>query len=369
MSGKLKDEHSVTSCSERSMSSLVRASIPRRLTSLLSASIAMAILACSSDRTTEPSTELSLDVVAGGRYTIVDLGTLTGPNSSATDLNGVGQVVGWSQIVRSDGSLQNNPFIWKDGVMKDRHVRLRAGPNYPLAINGAGQFVGTKPFGLYYFRAFIWNKGVVTELGVLRGDWYQGCCSKAAGINSAGQVAGTSDLDGDTGVVHPFMWQNGVMTDLGFEGFSTGINDAGLVVGTSYTSGGGFIWSNGSVRFIGNFAPTAINEAIQLAGSISTPTGQRAALWQDGVVRDLGTLGGARSIAYGINDLGQVVGMSLNAAGKERAFLWDGTSMINLGTLGGTASRAYAINRAGRIVGESKTTSGVTHATLWQPNQ
>jgi probable HAF family extracellular repeat protein len=322
-------------------------------------------VACTSEQVSEPSAaEPSLAVVGGGRYTITDLGTLGGPTSRAFDLNGVGQVAGSSEILRSDGFLQSNPFVWKDGVMKDRHVRLQV--PYPVLINRAGQIAGTKASGRY-FQAFILDHGVVTGLGVLRGYW-AGCCSRAAGINSMGQVVGTSDLNGDSGTEHPFMWQNGQMTDLGFEGVGTDINDAGQVVGYSY-SDGGFIWSNNSVRYISGFTPMAINEKTQLAGYISTPSGPHAALWENNVVKDLGTLGGTRSVAYGINDLGQVVGMSVNAAGKDRAFIWDGTSMINLGTLGGTASTAYAINRAGRIVGESRTASGVTHAALWQPNR
>ena len=46
-------------------------------------------------------------------------------------------------------------------------------------------------------------------------------------------------------------------------------------------------------------------------------------------MRDIGTLGGAISAAYGINDHGQVVGESLIATGENRAFLYEaGTDTI-----------------------------------------
>ncbi|MBN2137085.1 MAG: hypothetical protein JW720_04710 [Sedimentisphaerales bacterium] len=81
---------------------------------------------------------------------------------------------------------------------------------------------------------------------------------------------------------------------------------------------------------------------------------------------DLGTLGGSYSRAYGINELGRIVGTSQTAGGQLHAFAWDDeVGMIDIGTLGGSASTAYAINRAGRVVGSARTASGELHAFLW----
>jgi probable HAF family extracellular repeat protein len=78
-------------------------------------------------------------------------------------------------------------------------------------------------------------------------------------------------------------------------------------------------------------------------------------------------VGGSRSEAQDINDIGLVVGNSYTTGDAEyRATLWNGSGPIDLGTLGGTNSVAHAINVAGIVVGYSGTSGNTaTHATLW----
>ena len=83
-----------------------------------------------------------------------------------------------------------------------------------------------------------------------------------------------------------------------------------------------------------------------------------AFLWQKGLIRDLGTLGGTFSQAYGVNDLGQVVGISTipgsETTHETRAFLWQNGTMVDLleVTRGFTAlAAARKINEAGQLVG------------------
>jgi len=83
-------------------------------------------------------------------------------------------------------------------------------------------------------------------------------------------------------------------------------------------------------------------------------------------VVDLGTLpGGSISNAYGVNDHGQVVGVSNRSASLTHAFLWTkSTGMKDLGTLGGNVSSAQAINDAAQIVGQGQTSLSTAHAFL-----
>jgi ELWxxDGT repeat protein/probable HAF family extracellular repeat protein len=81
---------------------------------------------------------------------------------------------------------------------------------------------------------------------------------------------------------------------------------------------------------------------------------------------DLGTLGGIDATPTGINDRGQVVGLSATVTGDTHAFLWQVGHMTDLGTLGGTFSEAYIINAEGEIAGGATTPGGDEHPVVWK---
>ncbi len=78
-----------------------------------------------------------------------------------------------------------------------------------------------------------------------------------------------------------------------------------------------------------------------------------APLYHVTILPTLGSQSGLYSYAYGINDSGQIVGMSDTDNFEEHAFVYAGGTMHDLGTLGGSYSAAYAISNNGTVVGSS----------------
>jgi probable HAF family extracellular repeat protein len=99
--------------------------------------------------------------------------------------------------------------------------------------------------------------------------------------------------------------------------------------------------------------------------SLAKDQSSHAITYSNGVMTDLGTLGGVESNAFAINDSGQVAGFSYLASGNYHAFLTSGTAMLDLGTLGGANSFGDAMNSKGDVTGWAQTADGVQHAFLY----
>ena len=77
---------------------------------------------------------------------------------------------------------------------------------------------------------------------------------------------------------------------------------------------------------------------------------------------DLGTLGGDYSIALGINQLTEVVGLSKVASGELHAFKWtQSTGMVDLG-VSGSYNVGYSVDPFSSTVGYYRTPVGTLHA-------
>jgi len=205
----------------------------------------------------------------------------------------------------------------------------------------------------------------------------------AAGLASAVTLAGAADASAAATTY--------TVTDLGTLGYISssggGLNDAGVASGVSSLGTTvpvtpcpprygkpqhcvehpqhAFSYSNGVMTDLGtlggnNSSATALNATGTVVGSADTAAGaSHAFVDRSGVMTDLGTLDGATagSTALAVNDAGQVVGYSTAPGGTgDVAFLDSDGTMTDLGTIdGGTASVANGINDAGVVIGNSDT--------------
>ncbi len=225
----------------------------------------------------------------------------------------------------------------------------------------------------------------ILDLGVLSGDF----SSSAFGLNSSGQVVGTSQDAG--GATHGFLYSGGSMTNIGSLGgdtFGNAINAGGSIAGSAFSSSAGTFrafrtTAGGSVvagSDLGTFPGASsldsfaygINTSGQTVGYAYNGTTNHAyrTTASGGVTAgsDLGTLGGDNSYAFGINTSGQVAGYSnttpdLNGNSFTHAFRTSAAgAMTDLGTLGGSNSYATALNNAGQVIGYSDLADGSQHA-------
>jgi probable HAF family extracellular repeat protein len=173
----------------------------------------------------------------------------------------------------------------------------------------------------------------ITDLGTLPGN----SVSKASALNDAGESAGVSETP--TAAIAT-MFGGGKATSISTLGSSVSlanaINGSGEIAGwNSYNSNPNFdpqafLYSNGSMQ------------------NINSPS-----LFPSGTE------------AYGINNVGEVVGTGYLSSSTFHAFLYSGGKMKDIGPSGAFQATAYAINTAGQIVGTYSLNSGASGTFLY----
>ena len=313
---------------------------------------------------------------AAQEYTIIDIGVLpSGYWSRAYGLSEDGKVVGWSTVIQGEVA-RIHAVLWEDGTLYDAGTLPGFPDSYALGVNSSGQLVGTSHNAAYTYRAFFWDFWTITDLGSI------GTGSNIANaINEAGVVVGHSFPLGFVWTPDTGMIDIGSLSAPATEPFD--INELGQVVGVSNSYGHfrGFVLTpddgvyfrddngdgvNDLMVEIGVIPPGVgswaygINNLGQVAGRARVSAELfpiHAIFWDDGVMTDLGTLGGQYSVAWSINDTGLVVGNADLSTDVERPFVWDAVhGMRDLNGLlppmsAWTLAQAWEINNAGQIVG------------------
>lgn len=313
--------------------------------------------------------------------TAVDLGSLGGPNSNVSWPNHTtkGEIVGiaetaeanpfgepWSCFAFFPSSTPTGDvcvgFAWQDGVMTPLPPLPGGYDSYAAGVNNEGQVVGWAENGVHdstcntpgqvlQFEAVIWGPKLdhVTQLPPYPGD----PDSAATAINDRGQVVGISGLCsnavGGASAKHALLWENGVPIDLG--------------------NIGGGAWNT----------PVALNNQGQVVGFANTSGDENAApaptafIWtkQKGMKPLPYLAGDSNSIAFDINEKGQIVGQSAGAT--LRAFLYEDGRMLDLNALIQPDTSLYltnaqGINNRGEIAGTAlDTATGAVVAFLAVP--
>jgi probable HAF family extracellular repeat protein len=200
-----------------------------------------------------------------------------------------------------------------------------------------------------------------------------------------------------------FRWQNGAMTALptlgGYDGFATGINNRGQIVGWAENSTHdptciapqvlqfeAVVWGPELDEFEqlppygtdSDGAATAINSRGQIVGisgdcanAIGGASAKHMVLWYKNTTSSLPTLGGQYwNTPMDVNDNGDATGFSdlpgdSVSSPNFHAFIWTTSGgTIDLGTLAGdTISEGLGINEKDQVVGVSFPSS---HAFIWQ---
>lgn len=183
-----------------------------------------------------------------------DIGTLGGPDSApgtGCDNQRPGVIVGSSYTSftpnAASGVPTQDPFLWDNGTMIDLG-NLGGTFSFALCTNNREEVIGNSNLpGDQNFHAFRWRNGKMMDLGTLGGP-----DSEAIWINDAGDVAGSADLPAH-GIHDAVIWRHGRIQDLGTVpgdpcSRSRGMNSRGQLVGTSsdcMNALHAFVWDEG----------------------------------------------------------------------------------------------------------------------------
>ena len=247
------------------------------------------VIAYVTESKTFPAARLFLVDATGAHLIAPPVGTETMGFEGGEAINNAGQTAFNTQ---TDGSLPIRAFLDDHGALTDLgHLPLRDfEANFDQvnvhALSNSGMAAGYSQISLkdadglplLPTHAFLWQKGKMTDLGVLPG--YDD--SSATALNDKGDVVGTMShqADNDSAVPffkgHGFLWHSGHLTDLGTlpgcrDTEPMGINNRGQIVGNSYNivnEGGGsfsqsggalgsgvFLWQNGKMIDLQRLVP------------------------------------------------------------------------------------------------------------------
>lgn len=308
-----------------------------------------------------------------GNYEVIELGSFGGTHTVPTEIDAQGRVLGSS----TDSTGTDRAFIW-DGQLRRLDASVTA--ETQARLFGNGFIAGTIHDGLGS-RAVIWENGSMREIGVP---------GAPASVNAAGDILVIHD-DDDKRVVS-YLFRGGAVTRLNHLGsrpytVSRGMTEAGAVVGFSHVAeysgvdhNHAFIWQNGVMRDLGTIGQPAcsnhaagdcshaeargVNRNGDIIGySINERHESRAVLWRNGAISEIPVLPGWWTRAERINNRGQILITASNFR-ESRALLWEAGQSVEIVMPAGLHLSDAFLNERGTVAGILMTT-GVVRAFVW----
>jgi probable HAF family extracellular repeat protein len=353
---------------------------------------------------------VSLTATAQTRYVLTDLGTLGGTNSSAVDINNLGQVTGSSSAASGETHAYRTAPNSAIHAATDDLGTLGGTSSSGEDINDAGQVAGSSSTGTatHAFRSSDNLEAIaLTDLGTFDGT----SSSFGTGINFYGQVTGEAHVASTSTCF--FVFSNSAFRTTATSTVSGGdnlgtlvpancrsaqgwdINDGGVVVGESATNlftgipNHAFRSTPGSAMVdlhpagaYDSSTALGINNAGEIVGTVSVgpafaPTAQYCYRTVPGQniqlpANSLGSLGGSGPFcnALGINENSDVVGASFTGI-DVHAFIYTSGTMYDLNNLIAPTTialtQATGINNLGQISAAGRINSSTFHGFRLDP--
>ncbi len=302
-------------------------------------------------------------------YAVRDLGTLGGASSRAHAVNDEGWVVGEAET--RDGTMR--AFLWTPEAGMQDLGTLGGASSRAFAINARGEAAGEAEDEEGRLRPFRWSADHGMEALPLPAEMREGV---VYALNNFGVLAGGGDGPGGP---RALVWSvDGVRVPSALEQFhgsvAHAVNDMGAIAGRVDVLGSpepvsrAFVLdANGDWRGAKIEADLSAGSAALALNARGDAAGYRAngralqAAWLPSAPgeapRGLDTLDNVYSVAYGINNAGEVVGLFASShEDDDRAFVWRDGAMLDLNDWIETAEpwqvvEARGINNRGQIVG------------------
>ena len=301
----------------------------------------------------------------------IDLGTLGGTRTHAAAINNRQQIAGSSTLA---GSAETHAFLWERGVMHDLGGRWSAAS----AINDRGQIVGTAA-----------DLATGEQLTMLWEQARPPCCRRWPARSAAIRPGSTSTASSSAGV--PCPWRTGSSPRASWCAGSTASSSSccrwtsrrfhrdqrsgrhhRLRVLSTRTDLFFFFWQDGVLSRVDQLAGqhfedvTGLNTHGDLTGYRLAPQGAQAIVWDGRTIVVLPGLPGAgSSFASGINDHGEVAGVSAGGIDHNFPVVWTHKGIIVLGTIPAQFIQPTAINDRGDVIGEARLSSESVTGLLW----